>query len=166
MKPFFRLLAITSLAVLCASASAEDIKDSITITQIDPESPKKPLVHIDASSSTNDALISKTFEDANKVKTEDRIHIGRNASYILIEITRGNNVVTLASLHPLYEGKLPVVATPELYPGLNSLNDRKLEDVIKEQPQSFQEFRRTFDSIYSTTVAASKKDSDGALIPR
>ena len=150
-------------AALFTTAFAADPKDSITIAEFDPNSPMKAIAEIDATSPENAAIISKAYSDAEKIKDEERIHIGRNASYIQIEIRFHGQTITLSSLHPLYEGKLPVVATADLYPGLESLGTRKLADVINAQPQSYRYFRETFDSIYSTTKkAADSKQSSPA----
>ncbi len=155
MKTIRHLLTLIAAGTaLSTSAFAADPSDSITIVQFDPNSPKKTIAQIDATSPENAAIISKAFSDAEKIKDEERIHIGRNASYVQIEIRFHSQTITLASLHPLYEGKLPVVATADLYPGLEALGTRKLADVISAQPQSFRYFRETFDSIYSTTKKA------------
>jgi hypothetical protein len=161
LRQLFALLAVG--AALSTSAFAADPKDSITIVELDPNSPKKPIAQVDASSPENIAIISKAFSDAEKIKDEERTHIGRNASYVQIEIRFHGQTITLASLHSIYEGKLPVVATADAYPGLEALGARTLADVIKEQPQSYRYFRETFDSIYAATKkAADSKDSSPA----
>jgi len=148
-------ITIATFVVLLTSAFADDGRDFITITQMDPDSEGRIISQIDDSSPENKAIISKSFSEAEKINVDERVHVGRNASYLQIDVKHENNTITITSLHPLYEGKLHVIATAD-GSGLPTLGDRKMEDVIKAQPQSYQEFRRIFDSIYSNTTTAAK----------
>ena len=121
------------------------------VTEVGSTYANKIVARVDEKTVGGPTLIAKSFLSAERIPKDERSHWGPDASYVKIDIALHGKQIRLESWHPLYESNGRLVATAG---GLEALDGRKLEDVIKEQPKSYQQFRATFDRICSEAKKA------------
>lgn len=73
-----------------------------------------------------------------------RVYFGPDASYTTIAIAEGNRRLRMRSWHELYEQNTNVVATAA---GLTSLRGQQRNDVLRQQPLEFRQFRQTWSEL-------------------
>jgi hypothetical protein len=129
-------------------------QDSIVITEFRSDYTNKVIAKIDGKTSKDSAQIAKCITSAEQIPKDYRFNVGPDASYVEIDITLGKKKMKLSSWHPFYEANGKVVATSN---GLEALNGRNLNDVIKEQPKEYQLFRVTFDQICAEAKNAAEQ---------
>lgn len=112
---------------------------------------------------TKDFLAKLEKEGVFKKSTDFHIEYGPDASYHEINLLNGKRYVCLGSWHELFERNPKVVANSH---GLSSLGDRTREQVLKEDTQSYRDFRKLWKEVrdFAATLIPEKGEPyKGAL---
>jgi hypothetical protein len=154
------LLTLTLLIGCAFDLKAEAFSISI-IEQPGRRGGPKVVASIEAKDDATRKEIAALWDEAAKAFPEDRRNMyGPDSSYVSIVITRGNDKITINSWHPLFEKNPKLVVTSQ---GVESLDGRTREDVLKADKKWYQNARRCFDKIVAFTE--SKADPTGAGQP-
>ena len=82
-------------------------------------------------------------------KTLGRPRFGPDSSFTTIAINAGQRRLTMRSWHEGFEQRTNLVATAN---GIVSLGERKREDVLREQPEDYRQFRQVWSEIRQTVA--------------
>jgi len=79
-----------------------------------------------------------------------RAWLGPDSSFTVIAINDGQRHLTMRSWHEGFEQRTNLVATAN---GIESLGEKKREDVLREQPEDYRRFRETWSEIRQAVAA-------------
>jgi len=154
------LLTLTLLIGCAFDLKAEAFSISIT-EQPGRRGAPKVLASVEAKDDATRKEIAALWDETAKVFPENRRCLyGPDSSYVSIVITRGNDKITINSWHPLFEKNPKLVVTSQ---GVESLDGRTREVVLKTDKKWYQDARRCFDKIIDFTE--SKAEPAGAGQP-
>ncbi len=86
---------------------------------------------------------------------DERLNFGPDAAYTKIEFVHGSDRLILGSWHTTERTSPKVFAS---HTGLTTLGGRTREQALADEPESYQRFRKSFDSIYDTVVKMKKQN--------
>ena len=85
----------------------------------------------------------------------ERLNFGPDAAYTQIEFVHGSERMIIGSWHTTERTSPKVFAS---HTGLTTLGGRTREQALAGEPESYQRFRKSFDSIYDTVVKMKKQN--------
>ncbi|GAA5481414.1 TolC family protein [Haloferula sargassicola] len=155
------ILSVTILAASVASLFAGD--PSISIVEKSSRGESKDIASIRADGDVERSEIRALYQEAKRAFPENRRDLfGPDAGFVSIELTDGNETMRIRSWHPLFSDKQDLVVTSH---GVESLNGREREDVLKKDEAWYREARRVFDKILSYAASERKKDHGDVEAP-
>ena len=127
--------SILSVTILAASLSSLFAKDpSITVVEKSSMGESKNIAFVSAVNDVAREEIITLFRDAKKAFPENRRDLyGPDSGFVAIELTDGKETMVIRSWHPLFLNNRKLVVTSH---GVESLNGRKPEEVLKEDKGS------------------------------
>ena len=153
----------TSIFALLLSIAASSLSwagtPAIKVTEHSSRGESKDIVSVSANNEVTRAEILNLWKEAKEVFPRDRRNLfGPDSSYVEIMVTNGDEEIIVRSWHPLYEKNQKVVVTSH---GVESLDGRLKEDVLKADKKWYREARRVFDGIVRFTESKAEQVVDG-----
>jgi hypothetical protein len=143
------ILFIASLSLSWADTPAIKIVEHVSLGD------SKDIASISSKDASTRAQIIKYWEEAKKAFPKDRRNMyGPSSGYVEITLTNGEEEIVVRSWHPLYEDNTKVVVTSN---GVESLEGRNRDGVLKADKKWYREARRVFDSIVRFTKAKAEQ---------
>lgn len=148
-----------SVVLLAASVSSLFAGDPfISISAKLPKGEAKSIASIHPDDDASHSEIITLFHEAEKAFPESRRNLfGPDAGFVAIELSDGKETIVIRSWHPLFVKNRDLVVTSH---GVESLNGRKPEDVLKEDEAWYREARMVFDKIVSYAKNKGRKDHE------
>jgi hypothetical protein len=122
---------------------------AISIVEYSTSAGSKNIATIRADDVATRDEILNLWEDAKKAFPKDRRNLfGPDAGFVAITITNGEEKIIMRSWHPLYEKNSNTVVTSN---GVESLQGRNREEVLRTDKTWYRNARMVFDKILSYT---------------
>jgi hypothetical protein len=148
---------LTSLFFIVALSLSWADTAAIKIVEHSSRGDSKDIVSISAKDASTRAEILKNREEAKKAFPKDRRNLfGPSSGFVEITVTNGEEEIVVRSWHPLYEENTKVVVTSH---GVESLEGRNRDEVLKADKKWYREARRVFDSIVRFTKTKAEQDA-------
>ena len=139
------------LAVLFIAALSPSWADppAIKVVEHSSRGESKEVGSVSAKNDSTRGEILKYWLEAKNAFPKDRRNLfGPDSGYVEITVTNGEETIVVRSWHPLYEKNKKVVVTSS---GVESLNGRNRDEVLKADKEWYREARRVFDSMVRFT---------------
>ncbi len=144
-----KISIITAFLLIAALSASWADTPAIKVVEHSSRGESKDIGTVSAKDDATRIEILKFWQEAKKVFPKDRQNLyGPDSGYIEITITNGEEEIVVRSWHPLYEKNLKVVVTSH---GVESLEGRNREEVLKADKEWYREARRVFDGIIKFT---------------
>ena len=153
----------TATIILLATAALPLVAGTpaISIVERSSRGESKNVASIRADDESTRGEIIKLWDAAQKSFPKERRNLfGPDSGFVAITLTNGEEEIVVRSWHPLFEGNPKVIVTSR---GVESLEDRNREDVLKADKAWYREARMLFDKIVSYTKT--KAEQGGAANP-
>lgn len=148
------LITAALLLTTAMSGSCEDVA-AIKVVEQASGRESKEIGAIEAKDDATRTEILKLWKEAKRVFPKDRRNLfGPDSGFVAIAITDGKNEIVVRSWHPLFEHNPKVVVTSN---GVEALEGRDREDILKADKAWYREARRVFDKIVGYTKDKAEK---------
>ncbi|MCX6853747.1 MAG: hypothetical protein NTV80_02455 [Verrucomicrobia bacterium] len=152
---------ITLLLSIAVSSLSWASAPAIKVIEHTSRGESKNVGSVSAGDDVTRAEILNLWKDAKKAFPTDRRNLfGSDSGYVEITITNGDDAVVMRSWHTLFENNPKVVVTSH---GVESLEGRVKDEVLKADEEWYREARRVFDGIVKFTQ--SKAEQNGGEQP-
>ncbi len=151
-----KTLAWVCLAFFCLhSYAARGEELAISVIEYASSGESKELASVRAEDEATRKEILNLWEEAARAFPQDRRYLyGPDSGFVAITLTRGKSTLTVRSWHPLFEKNPNLVVTSH---GVETLNERNREEVLKSDKAWYRNARKCFDKI--TAFATAKAGS-------
>ena len=154
-----KTLIIALLLSTAASSLSWAGTPAIKVIEHSSRGESKDIGSVSANNEVTRAEILNLWKEAKEAFPKDRRNFfGPDSGYVEIMVTNGDEVIIVRSWHPLYETNQKVVVTSH---GVESLDGRSKEDVLKADKEWYREARRVFDGIVRFTKSKAEQDGGG-----
>lgn len=154
VPPKMKTAALTIL--LLSAAALPLIADTLAISIVEESSAgeSKNIASVRADDEATRSEILKLWEKAKKAFPQDRRNLfGPDSGYVAVTLKNGREEILVRSWHPLFERNPKLVVTSN---GVETLNGRTHNDVLKSDKTWYLQARRTFDEIVSYAKTKAK----------
>jgi len=151
MKTFI----ITALVLIAAMPVSWADTPSIKVVEHSSRGESKDIGSVSAKNEATRVQILRFWQEAKKAFPKDGRNLyGPDSGYVEITITNGEEKIVVRSWHPLYDKNRKVVVTSL---GVESLEGRNREEVLKADKEWYREARRVFDGIVNFTKSKAEQ---------
>ncbi len=146
-----KTLAWVCLVFFCFhSYAARGEELAISVTEHSSRGVSKEIASVRAEDEAARKEILNLWDEAVGAFPKDRRNLfGPDSGFVTITLTRGKRMLTVRSWHPLFERNPDLIVTSH---GVEPLDGRKREEVLKSDEAWYRSARKCFDRIMTFTI--------------